>query len=685
MPVLDDALNYLRAGLSVLPADAAGKRPAVASWKEYQDRLPTEDEVRAWFAKDRALCIVAGNVSGNLEMIDFDCAGEKFAWWKQLVEHRAPGLLARLVIERSPSGGWHVVYRIPAAPCGNIKLAERAIPVTSKQEVEFYGRKYVPREVNGGLAVCLTLIETRAEGGLFLCAPTPGYELVQGRFEEVLRLSDQEREVLLEAAWSQNELRRQPEPVPDLPADPAAGTRPGDDYNARGDVRAVLRKHGWTLARQGENEYWRRPGKTDGWSATLKDGMFFVHSSNAAPFEPSRAYNAFTVYAKLEHGGDYSQAAGELRREGYGAEPQVGSGTNLDAFGKTITVVAEPKSIGQLMVEYPTLRDPVVHQLLRQGETMNIIAASKVGKSWLAADLALAIATWRPWLGEFQTETGEVLIIDNELHRETSAHRIPKVAQARGIPLSEYHDRVRVENLRGRLLDIHGLGRYFDALKPGRYRIIILDAFYRFMPRDTDENDNGAMANIYNVLDCYAERLGCSFVLIHHASKGNQSGKSVTDVGAGAGSQSRATDTHVIMRAHEEPGCVVFEAAVRSWPPVDPFCLRWAFPVWNPDPALDPTALRSDRQKRAPKEPPAPRPSRAEWTPEDFIEMFVSREPRAMSAVISEAVGVGLSERRARKLIQEAVDRRLAYRWRYGANQPIDLATVEKPHASAEG
>ena len=95
MPVLDHALNYLRAELSVLPADAGQKRPTVATWKEYQQRPPTEAELHAWFAKDRPLCIVTGRVSGNLEMIDFDCAGEKFAWWKQLVQHRAPGLLTR--------------------------------------------------------------------------------------------------------------------------------------------------------------------------------------------------------------------------------------------------------------------------------------------------------------------------------------------------------------------------------------------------------------------------------------------------------------------------------------------------------------------------------------------------------------------------------------------------------------
>ncbi|WP_149498466.1 AAA family ATPase [Roseiconus lacunae] len=67
------------------------------------------------------------------------------------------------------------------------------------------------------------------------------------------------------------------------------------------------------------------------------------------------------------------------------------------------------------------LQPPVIHGLLRVGETMNVIAPPKVGKSWLASDMALAVATGRPWLDRFPTETGDVLIIDNELQSSSNA------------------------------------------------------------------------------------------------------------------------------------------------------------------------------------------------------------------------------------------------------------------------
>lgn len=104
------AMAYRAAGLSCLPAAKAKKRPAVGGWKAWQTRLPTESEVTAWFSNAHdAVCVVAGRASGNLECIDFDSHGELFAAWMQKIDTE---LLAKLVIEQTPSGGFHVCYRV---------------------------------------------------------------------------------------------------------------------------------------------------------------------------------------------------------------------------------------------------------------------------------------------------------------------------------------------------------------------------------------------------------------------------------------------------------------------------------------------------------------------------------------------------------------------------------------------
>jgi hypothetical protein len=303
--------------------------------------------------------------------------------------------------------------------------------------------------------------------------------------------------------------------------------------------------------------------------------------------------------------------------------------------------------------------------------------------SWLVTDLALAVATGRPWLDTFETDQGNVLIIDNELHSETSANRIPKVAAARQIGFNEVGQRVFVQNLRGHWQDIFSLGSYFNSLEPGKFRIIILDAMYRFMPREMDENDNGTMANIYNAIDRYADLLGCCFVLIHHTSKGNQSGKAITDVGAGAGSQSRATDTHLVLRPHEEDDVVVLEAAVRSWPPVMPRCLRWTFPVWTPADDLDPTLLRIERPRRARKaEEEEPQEEQLEWTIERFTSTFVGVEPKLVDALLVEANQQGINDFKCRTLLRKAEAVGLVYRWDMGRGR-LGYATQAPPPEEA--
>lgn len=296
MSVMETAKSYLAAGLCVLPARRNEKRPALSGWKSYQSRLPSQLQVEQWFAGDpEAMCVVTGGVSGNLELIDFDFEGELFDAWTSEIP---PELLNRLVIESSQSGGRHVIYRCEEPVCGNIKLAQ------DRREGQI-----------------VTLIETRGEGGLFLCWPTPGYELQQGSLTELPMLTPAERECLLEAAWRLNRITTE-YVVPTTDAH-GAGLRPGDDFNQRGDVRAVLARHGWQQVKGGSNEYWRRPGKNSGWSATLKDNVFFVFSGNAAPFESNKAYSPFAVYGLLEHGGDFAVAASALREEGYGDDSPI--------------------------------------------------------------------------------------------------------------------------------------------------------------------------------------------------------------------------------------------------------------------------------------------------------------------------------------------------------------------------
>jgi hypothetical protein len=239
----------------------------------------------------------------------------------------------------------------------------------------------------------------------------------------------------------------------------------------------------------------------------------------------------------------------------------------------------EPISIEELTKQYPNLRDPVIDGILRRGESCNIIAASKVGKSFLAGQLAWCVATGRPWLSYDVTQS-KVLIIDNELHPETLVSRLDRMANEMMIDHSDRIGSIDVIPLRGLGLDVNSVGSQL-TIPEGQYGLIIVDALYRWLPEGISENSNSDMMQVYNRIDELAAIWGAAVVIVHHASKGDQSEKSLTDVGSGAGAIARAADTHLVIRPHEQPDLNVLEAVTRSFKSPNPVSIKFEYPLWS--------------------------------------------------------------------------------------------------------
>jgi hypothetical protein len=104
----------------------------------------------------------------------------------------------------------------------------------------------------------------------------------------------------------------------------------------------------------------------------------------------------------------------------------------------------KPNGFGELLRDNPQLHPPVIHGLLRRGETANLISISKAGKSWLSYSLTLSIVLGRDFLGAFECERGRVLLIDNELHKPTIAYRIKTVCHAMGARIEDISDGCRL-------------------------------------------------------------------------------------------------------------------------------------------------------------------------------------------------------------------------------------------------
>lgn len=312
------ALAYHAAGFSVIPVKADGTKQPRGPWKPWQKERVPRGLLDDWFppgVDGVGLAVVAGQVSGNAELLDFDRDAERvFRSFMELIAWERPGLLDRLAVVKSP-GGYHLWLRCQGVVIpGNTKLASD------------------PNFAGGGQ----TVIETRGEGGYALVPGCPAACHSTGRpylpcggvaLAQLRPISPEERALLWRTARSFDVSKR---PLPGTAAPPGPLT-PLDDFDRNGpDWSELLVPAGWECVRtDGAARFWRRPGK-DGrtWSATTghcrgKNGeeLFRVFSSNAAPFEDGQAYGKARTKAFLHHGGDLSAAAGELARQGYGGAP----------------------------------------------------------------------------------------------------------------------------------------------------------------------------------------------------------------------------------------------------------------------------------------------------------------------------------------------------------------------------
>lgn len=267
----------------------------------------------------RGVALVCGRVSGNLEVIDVDDYSIAPDYLSE-IDRLAPGLYKRLVAVKSPRPGLQLLYRCPEIG-RNQGLAYHEIESDSSHKDAYERRP-------GDWVVRRARIETRGEGGYVLAVGSPPcchktgrpYEFLNLDYAQLPLISPIERSILFAVAEGFSTIPPAPKSI-SKPRTRVAGQPllPGDDFNARGDVRALLERHGWTpvkIARQGE--LWRRPGKDEGWSATLFDsGILYVHSSSTQ-LSANTSLTPFALFTQLECGGDFKAATRTLALLGFG-------------------------------------------------------------------------------------------------------------------------------------------------------------------------------------------------------------------------------------------------------------------------------------------------------------------------------------------------------------------------------
>lgn len=384
--VLEIAVLVTSLGLSVIPIKPDGSKQPSVEWADFQHRIASPATIRSWFRPElnRGIAIVGGEVSGNLEILDFDDP-DKFEPWIELIYERGLGdLFNSFTILQTPRGGYHVIYRCTGSVDGNQKLALR----TYMKPDGTPGRK--------------TLIETRAEGGYCLTVGSPPechpsgrvYEFLQGDFTTIPTISQAQRHALLAAAKSLTEVQEETTPPCSVRRTDTSvlEDRPGDDFNRRATWEEVLSPHGWTKVKErGGEAYWVRPGGTPkGHDATTNyngSDVLYVFSTNAYPLEDSKPYTKFAAYAVLNHGGNFSAAAAELKQKGYGDSQPIREPSRKEGERSAPTETEN----GQIEDKQPQENDPapeapVVAKKARRSQRDILIEITAAHKLWHDAE-----------------------------------------------------------------------------------------------------------------------------------------------------------------------------------------------------------------------------------------------------------------------------------------------------------
>ena len=562
------------ADIACIPVSES-KQPLLQNWKIYQSGVPSDGAIAMWFSHGENIAAIGG----DLQCIDFDTKYSPAAYENFCALASDCGMsdvVARCILQKTPSGGRHLIFK-SARNMGNLKLAKCP---------------------DGNVA-----IETRGDGGYFLVAPSKGYEILRGSLSSIPEISEGERDALLEIARYFDARPKSAEPS-------AAGRElsVGDDYDSRADVPALLRAHGWVqVGKYG----WRRPGKTSGISATWDKvpNRFYVFSTSTE-FETEHVYRPWHVFAVLECGGDFSEAAKKLAASGYGepARPRSREFTKLAVRSAPQTLCDTPPLNVPIRLFCEAIKDPkttavppeVVKGIVHRGCKLILSAPSKARKSWIMLDLAISVAAGARWLG-YETVQSPVLHVDFELKEAFFNDRVSQILEAKfardesSLPLYTFC-------LRGKRTSVSAIiGQIETFVKERNIGLIIFDPVYR-LATGLDENKASEVSELLFALEELADKCNAAIAFAHHYAKGNSSAKESIDRASGSGVWARDPDALLMLTPHETDGAYVLESHLRNCPPLPPVVIQWQTPVFERNPALNPEDLKGmDKEKNKKK------------------------------------------------------------------------------------
>jgi hypothetical protein len=278
------------------------------------------------------------------------------------------------------------------------------------------------------------------------------------------------------------------------------GDRPGDDYVRRHSIIDVMLENGWTRAK---GDKFAKPGDTSGdYHAKLYSEGVYVYSTSAPV--PKGYHDVFSFLVHSSYGGDFSAAAADLKKKGYS-----------DATAPCKRLFFNTSQLQKNQSDTQSL----VGNLIKQGTTGEIFGQSGAGKTFIALDIALSIATGMDWNGN-KCEQGLVFYFVGEGLAGFN-NRIKAWELANGKPdTSLFHSTQSVISFEGSELKAAADElKLYEKEKSHKVALIIIDTLARHL--DGDENSSNEISKFINKVDGLRGAFpGSSAIIVHHSGHG---------------------------------------------------------------------------------------------------------------------------------------------------------------------
>lgn len=223
---------------------------------------------------------------------------------------------------------------------------------------------------------------------------------------------------------------------------------------------------------------------------------------------------------------------------------------------------------------------PVYENFCDKGDKLAIIGASKRFKSWFMLQIAASTAAGKPILnGELNpSRSRSVLYVNLEIQSAHMQRRLKAALSALNLRPDDVAQ-LSIINGRGRSAD-DIFQEVIEHVTKYKTDVVMFDPLYKLM--NGGENAAEDMKPILTRFDELAEETGALVVYVHHDTKGNQSGRNVTDRGSGSGILGRDYDAALVISEHAAGDAYsILTIFPRNYPRRPDLSMQFEYPIYT--------------------------------------------------------------------------------------------------------